>query len=568
MSTTETSVANTQDKVTISTILRAIASGFRNFFSVSTFFVAFKYIAFVGFTFISAVLSVNMFGRLSSAPIEQFALIGLAVTLEFFKIFSIVRGNTLWRLKLKSQATRAYLMYAILAIVAVMASYGFTLTVINRNIEIGNTSTIQLAIDASKKAQAQYTGSLQTLQTAIDTNNARLKLIPPDFTSAAQTLNATITKQMAAQADIQAKLSAEQTNELTLDARKLEATKAATSTASMFKLMSDGFKFIFPKITENSLMLFLLLLISIIIELGIISTSPAIPIDQKHLKHFLDEMSAHKAEELLAEVQGRKKKDLPRRTTFAGRIAQWLVNMKKDVYDVQHPEPPKMETQSAPKPTKLAPTETTAIASVPVRKAHEREHIEPSEPWPRPEAKNALPKNESTIPMPPVVPPKAEPVAETKEAVSKDPTFSEPSEKPAIPVRPTPTGTTAVFPASGGGGEPAQSPIAPMLVAEAKIYRFGKTTEAVKDMFITFVQNLFKNVEADQPLNDVGVAAASAGIAPNLANTFVARLLDIKGSREGVTLVSRGDDGKLRPNYSEGYIISYATAEPSRERTK
>ena len=133
MSQTNDSVDPTQ-KITFSSALRSIGNAIKSIFSVSTFFVAFKYIAFVGFTGISAILSVNMFSRLSSQPIEQFALVAVAVTLEFFKIFSIVRGNTLWRLKLRSQATRAYSMYTILAIVAVMASYGFTLTVIHRNI--------------------------------------------------------------------------------------------------------------------------------------------------------------------------------------------------------------------------------------------------------------------------------------------------------------------------------------------------------------------------------------------------------------------------------------------------
>lgn len=515
-----------------------------------------------------------MFMRLSSQSAEQFALIAVAVTLEFFKIFSIVRGNTLWRLKLKSQATRAYTMYAILAIVAVMASYGFTLTIIHRNITIADSSTITLAITNSQATQKLYQASLKTMDASIAANQARLAALPPDFTSAAQSLNNTIAKLQAAEVDAQAKLSAEQTNELTLKGQALEATKLTTTTVSMFKLMSDGFKWLIPSLDENALMLFLLLVISLIIELGIISTSPAIPIDQRHLKHFLDEMSAHKAEELLAEVQGHKKKEQPRRQTIAGRIAQWWMNTKKDVNEVTHPvaPPPKIEIVSVPRAPKLVPTESTSIGSVPVRK-RPLEHIEPSEPWPRPQPRLEL---EPFI-APAVDLPKTAEVQAVEEAVvtaketarAADATFSEPEPRihAGVPLRSTPAPTIR-GPESPHEEPIRTSPVAPQLVAEAKIYRFGKTTEAVKDMFVGFVQKLFsESTEPDAPLRSVEEAAKAAGVPVALAGTFLKRLLEIRGSR-GATLIEKRTDEKLYPNYPEGYIIAYATAEPSRERAK
>jgi hypothetical protein len=555
MSITESSVPSTP-KITVSDVLLGLKRTLTKVFSVSTLFVVFKYIAFVGFTAISAILSVNMFSRLSTHAMEQFALVGVAITLEFFKIFSIVRGNTLWRLKLRSQAVRAYAMYFILAVVAIMASYGFTLTVINRNIEATNTSAVQIQIDASVKAQRNYQTTIASYEDLIRTNTDRLKAIPPDFTSAAKSLSDSIAKIQAQQVALQATLTAEQAKEAELRITQAQQSAASETTTSMFKLMADGFKIVLPGLTENTLMLFLLLLISVIIELGIISTSPAIPIDQKHLKHFLDEMSAHKAEELLAVAQGKKKKEMAtKRLSFAGRIAQRWVDWKTDVRSVLASEksPPSVEEAAlAPqtfRPVKkpaISPSETTIVGSVPIRKP--TPHVVVEQPVVVPAAIAVVEEEKA-------------PAAPAEEVIPKDVTFPEPER--AIPVRS----------ASTSGGErkvvdlPRTPATPPMQVADTRTYRFGKTTEAVKDMFVSFVNSLFENSTTSGALEDSNAAAAVAGIAPTLATTFTNRLLEIKGS-SGNALISKKEDGKLYPNYTREYIISYSTAEPSKERVR
>lgn len=533
-----------EDKVTFSSFLRGIQQVFNRIFTVSTLFVIFKYLAFFGFTAISAILSVNMFSRLSNQPVERFALITVAITLEFFKIFSIVRGNTLWRLKLRAQATRAYAMYTILALVAIMASYGFTLTVVNRNIQISNTSIVQTQIENSRSIQSQYVETLKSVEASIQANQARLAALPVDFTSAAQSLNTTIAKLQAQQADIQAKIAAEKANEATLSAQALEATKTATTTTSMFKLMADGFKWLVPALDENSLMLFLLLLISIIIELGIISTSPAIPIEPQYLKHFLNDASAHRAEELMN--YGKKKKEISRDLSIAGRIAQRWMAWKSDVTTVLHPELQKEATELAALPAstktkslKLEPTETTVIGSVPVRKKVAiAPPVETVFEAPAPVVATVV----APEPEPPAPAPEPEPVVEKKEPeVVKEEVKAE-----EVPVR-VPT-TKAV----GQQG------------AESHVYRFGKTTETVRDMFENFVHKLFKG-DIDGSLDSPEHAAIAANISSALSSTFTNRLMEIRGSR-GVPLIEKRADGKYYPNYPEGYIISYATTEMSRER--
>ena len=87
-------------------------------------------------------------------------------------------------------------------------------------------------------------------------------------------------------------------------------------------------------------------------------------------------------------------------------------------------------------------------------------------------------------------------------------------------------------------------------------------------MFVAFTQKLFNNEgDPDAPLRSAENAAKLSGIAISLGSTFMNRLLEIKGSR-GKALIEKREDGNLYPNYPEGYIISYATAEPSRERAK
>jgi len=549
MSTTDTSVPSTQ-KVTISSILLGLRDLVSRFFSVSTLFVAFKYLAFIGFSVVSILLSVNMFYRLSSQPLEQTVLVAVAITFEFFKIFSIVRGNTLWRLKLKSQAVRAYSLYTVLALVSIMASYGFTLTVINRGIEAQSVSAVAIQIEASQKAQKSYQATLDSYATLIQTNTDRLKTLPPDFTTAAKSLSDSIAKIQAQSVTLQAQLTNEQAHEAELRIQAAESAAAQTTSVSMFKLMASGLVWLIPSLTESSLMLGLLLVISVLIEVGIISSSPSIPIDQKHLKHFLDEMSQHKAEELLAVAQGKKRKEMAvRRLSFAGRIAQRWMDWKTDVKNVlagdKLPALPPVEEKK--KPAGIVPDERTTVGSVPIRK--------PVAPHIEPVAQPVL--------VPAAIAPVEEPV--TEEVVQKDSTFPEPER--AIPVRSTPTTVTVGDQQHKVVDLPRTSTTPPTQVAEAKTYRFGKTTEAVKDMFVTFVNGLFENSTTTGALAEPSVAAAGSGIAPTLATTFTNRLLEIKGS-SGNSLISKKEDGKLYPNYTREYIISYSTAEPSKERVR
>lgn len=508
--------------------------------TVSSIFVLLKYLAFISFTLISMFLSINMFMRLSPARLEQVVLVTIGGTFELFKVFSIVRGNTLWRLKLKKQAIRSWGMYAILALMSVLASYGFTLTVINRSIQVNSISTTQLQIDSNLTAQKNYEDSIATLETSILTNQTRLASLPVDYVTAAKTLNETISKLQLSITDLQAKLEALRAEEVSLKTQALEIARVETTTSSMFKLIAEGLKWVLPNISETSLMLGLLLLISVLVEIGIISTSPAIPIEQKHLKHFLSEMSSQKTEELVKASQQEKEKpdiDLKR-------------GIKEFLYSKLVPTKDKEITESTlqQKDDKISQTVVKAIKSdTPVI----------IEPLPKIEEEKAPKKEEIVLTTfeDTLVVNNEEKTADLKREEEKkevEETFSKASKEEKV-IAPIPTRSVPVAAA----------------VAELeprKVYRFGKTTEAIKDLFIKFVNGLWLDNESGE-LNSIEQAQEASGVVPALTSVFIDRLLSIKGYK-GTPLIEQRADGKLYTSYTREYIISYATAESSRERIK
>jgi hypothetical protein len=206
---------------------------------------------------------------------------------------------------------------------------------------------------------------------------------------------------------------------------------------------------------------------------------------------------------------------------------------------------------------KLTPTESTSIGSVPVRKPT---------PFILPKAVITDVDN-STLPegTSPTQEGKDEAVTLVEEAPVEAPATFPPAVTqrvfpPPVPVRAAPA-------IRGQRPEELVASVEPQLVAEAKTYRFGKTTEAVKNMFVGFIEKLFEVTDgAGMPTRTTEETAQAAKISPALAETFMKRLLEIKGAR-GLPLLEKRD-GKLHSNYLKDYIIAYATAEQSREKAK
>jgi hypothetical protein len=253
---------------------------------MSIIFIITKYLAFLALSGVSMLLSYNMFSQLSTVPIESLLLSVVAIAIEALKIFSLVRGNTLNQLKLKTQALRAYGMYTVLAILAVLASYGYTLTVIDRGIRAADQSFVQFEIDANRSELEIVEEQITSLERQIEVAVTRQQNTPYDFLTAWRNITEQINQLEGQKAEFIARrlsLNREFAELRTELAREQTQTR---STVNMFRLMAESFG-----IGETLLMLILLLSIAILIELGIISTSPTIPIDRKHIVHILNEFA-------------------------------------------------------------------------------------------------------------------------------------------------------------------------------------------------------------------------------------------------------------------------------------
>lgn len=253
---------------------------------MSLIFILMKYLAFFALSGVSMLLSYNMFSQLSTVPVESFLLSVVAIAIEALKIFSLVRGNTLWRLHLTQQAIRSWVMYGLLAILAVLASYGYTLTVVDRGIQAAEQSVTQVQIEANRQELEIVEEQIENLGQQIDTAVQRQQDTPFDFVTAWQNITEQINRleeQRASFIERRLELNTEYAN---LRTQLAQEQATATSTTTMFRLMAESFG-----VPEMLLMLVLLLAIAILIELGIVSTSPGIPIDKNHMKHIVDEFA-------------------------------------------------------------------------------------------------------------------------------------------------------------------------------------------------------------------------------------------------------------------------------------
>jgi len=253
---------------------------------MSLIFIITKYLAFIALSGISMLLSYNMFSQLSKVPVESLLLSIVAIAIEALKIFSLVRGNTLLQIKMKKQAIRAYAMYGILAILAVLASYGYTLTVVDRGIRTAEQSEVQFQIDANRMELEIIEEQIESLETQIDAAVVRQGETPYDFITAWRNITDQINQLEDQKAEFitrRLELNTEYAGLRTDLAREQTQTQ---STVDMFRLMAESFG-----MSETFLMLALLLTIAILIELGIVSTSPTIPIDKKHMTHILNEFA-------------------------------------------------------------------------------------------------------------------------------------------------------------------------------------------------------------------------------------------------------------------------------------
>ena len=221
---------------------------------MSVIFIILKYIAFSALTVVSMLLSYNMFSQLSSVPREQALLAIVAVSIEFLKIFSIVKGNTLWNMKLKKQALQSYLLAFALTLLSIFASYGYNLVVVNRSLDAQNNTSAQLNIENNILENNIVLEQIENLNKQINSALDRQKALSPDAITTWMNISKQVNQLEKAKKTFTTR-QLELNNELAELKINLNKDKAnSKSTTTMFTLMADTFH------VNRSVMMMILLL--------------------------------------------------------------------------------------------------------------------------------------------------------------------------------------------------------------------------------------------------------------------------------------------------------------------
>ena len=161
--------------------------------------------------------------------------------MEALKVFTLVRANTLWHINVRKAAIRAYFMYGTLAIMAVLASYGYTLTVVNKTIEASYHSTVQIQIDTAQSELTLLNEQIGTIEQQIDAAIQRQRDTPYDFVTAWNKITDQINSLESQKQDLINKRIAlsRELGQFNIDL--VEEKAQSESTVTMFSLMAKNF---------------------------------------------------------------------------------------------------------------------------------------------------------------------------------------------------------------------------------------------------------------------------------------------------------------------------------------
>jgi len=482
-------------------------------FSWSDAFVSIKFIAFVIFVAISGFISVNLFIHLSNDSFDQYVMLSFALALELLKVYLLVRANTLMRVGLKQKAWVAYSIYAGSIIISIIASFGFTLTVLDRSLQESSSSPTAIQISQTQEEIQQYRDTIKMYQDSILTTQGQQKNVQDqakafadlqkqnvadgkpvslrDFNPAITKLSNTISDYQTKIQDTNSRIPALNEKLLTLKGQLSKETESKKTTSNMFELMSSTLIGTFLEVKDSVIRLILLVLIAVLIEIGVVITSPSIEIDQKHIYHFLGEdLSKDEIDKIVSELFGSLKPVEP--------VEVQEIQIKK-------PRQPRRRKQNVVPPMVSDEPVVDELVQVP----------EPVQ----------------ELPVEDTAPPIATQVVELEEDV---PVVKEPSLKERK--------------------------------LNKKRYRAGIMSSVQKDELVEFIHALFKT-DTHGVLLDRALAGERSRTTAAYIEPFFNILIAVQG-KTGLPLIERVNtsvDGLTpivyKPNYTKSYIISYLTEE-------
>lgn len=234
-----------------------------------------KYGAFILLTIVSAYLSVNMFISLGADFIGKLVLGLVALALESTKVFSLLRIEYSMYLRAVKEKVKLPLnsiaIYFFLATLSVVASLGFTLVTVDKQVESSKAVFTTAADDYTFDIE-QKQASLALIDSQILALQKQMGGINPDY--------ATGSVKLSTEAQNLANKREALINEISsLKKQQREAVVAVAQSEKnnvygMFVLMGNAI----GGMPEKTVMFILLFLISILIEVGMIYTSPTIEV--------------------------------------------------------------------------------------------------------------------------------------------------------------------------------------------------------------------------------------------------------------------------------------------------
>jgi len=242
-----------------------------------------KYGAFLLLTLVSAYLSINMFVNLGADMTGKVVLGIVALALESTKVFALLRIEYAMLQRSKNKTLRrpwsSIAIYLALALLSVIASLGFTLVTVDKQVESSRAVFSSVADDYSFDIE-QLQASLVLIDAQAKVLQDQISRINPDFASGSVRLSTEAQELADRRSAVVASMSA-------LKKQQREAVVAVAKSEEqnvygMFVLMGNMLG-----VPDKLVMTSLLFLISLLLEIGMLYTSPTIEVAEEELHELV-----------------------------------------------------------------------------------------------------------------------------------------------------------------------------------------------------------------------------------------------------------------------------------------
>lgn len=253
---------------------------------------------FLGFSVVSAALTLFLYWSSGTEGIERILLAITAFSLEGLKLYSLLAGNVFFdyvRMEAKKnesklrtilrtdiisrslykKAVGLYLVYFLAAAISIFGSYNFTLSTIDKTVRLNQASLQATATPEEIKLQSEvdfYSKEIVRLEERVKVDTEDYKALGPDYQTLKDRIDRKITANTNLLTDYEIKKSEAEKNLAILKASSQISSAEIKKTS--FQIMAENLSRPDRIITAQGILGVLLLLTSLLIELGIIVTSP------------------------------------------------------------------------------------------------------------------------------------------------------------------------------------------------------------------------------------------------------------------------------------------------------